>query len=112
MPSVGLVTEGGYLFSARKVVRARNLDVGRFAFDHADIATCPLNDRGGVGPDEPLTGGAVVRFEEPGRLEDLRRLHRPELGRVAGNPTILGEDRRWGHGEPGDAADRLFQSGQ
>src|ERR1700693_1320098 len=111
--SAGSVAQdGGNLSSPHQVVGGRDLDVVWFAFDHDDIASGPFDDGGRIGADEALTSGPVVRFEQPGGLEDLRRLHRPEVGRVAGNPATFGEDRRRGNPEAGDASDRLSQSGQ
>src|SRR5260370_40449185 len=91
--SAGSVAEGGDLFSACEVVGRRDLDVARFAFDHEDIAAGPFDDRGGVGADEPLAGGAVVRLEEPGRLEDLGGLYRPQVLWVVRDPTIRDPNR-------------------
>src|SRR5438128_3610450 len=85
MPSVEARSDS---LSSGEVILRRDLDVVRLAVDHGDVAPRPFDDGGGIGADESLAGRLVVRLEQPGRLEGLWRLYRPEVFGITRYPAI------------------------
>src|SRR3984893_17823834 len=98
-------------FGTRQILGRGDLDVVRFAVDDGHVSTSPLDNRCGVGAEESLAGGLVVRFEQPGRLEGLRRLHRPEVWRVSSDPSVSHQRGGSPHRESRDKADCMGDAG-